>query len=167
MPEPPLISEYARAFLAPEAAVVQHVLYHIDNSDLFVLVSAVRALSIAAALPLVDASLAREHLTLTAADHVDHHVPADRADELVDNFSVLFDRIVGTESLRIVADFGFDDALDFSAHVGYELYRALLALLLVCGRGDSDPWMGLIVEACLRNRIVRVDHSSSYGLLLS
>ena len=92
------------------------------------LVSAVRALSIATTLPLIDASLASKHLALTAADHVDHHIPADRADELVDNFSVLIDHVVGSESLCVVADFGFDDALDFSAHVCYELYRALLAL---------------------------------------
>ena len=111
------------------------------------LVSAVRALPVATAFPLVDASLASEHLTLTAADHVDHHIPADRADKLVDDFSVFVDYIVRPETLCIVADFSFDYALDFSAHVCYELYRAILALLLVCNRGNSNPWSGLVVEA--------------------
>ena len=69
---PPLVGKYCHTLFALESSIVEHILDHVDNSYFFKLIPAMRAMSIATTLPLVDAGLARQHLALTAADHVDH-----------------------------------------------------------------------------------------------
>ena len=68
----PLVCEYTRTLFAFESYVIQHVLYHIYDSNVFEFVSAMRTQSVATALPLVDTALARKHFALTTTDHILH-----------------------------------------------------------------------------------------------
>ena len=90
----PLVCENLRALFAPESCVVEHVFYHVDNPNFFEFVSAVGAVAVAPTFPLVDAALASENLTLTAADHVLHDVPANGANKLFNLLAVLIDDII-------------------------------------------------------------------------
>ena len=117
MSVPSLISEYGTTLLALESSIVEHVFHHVDYSDFFMLIAAVRALPVASALPFVDATFAGEHLALATTDHVDHHVPTNWANELVNYLFMLVDHIIWTQSFSIVTDFTFNNTLDFLTYV--------------------------------------------------
>ena len=85
-------------------------------------------MSIAAALPLIDAAFACKHFALTATDHILHYISTDWADKLLDLFTMLFYDIVCRESFSAAADFVLYDALDLGAYIRHEFYCAFLCL---------------------------------------
>ena len=125
---PSLVGEDARTFLASKSCVVEHILDHIDDSYFFKLSPTMRAMSIAATLPLVNAALTCKYFTLTATDHILHHISTDWADELLTLLLMLFDCVIYGESFRAIANFIFDYALDLRAYICYKFNRAFLSL---------------------------------------
>ena len=137
---PPLISKYGGTLLALESRVIKHVLDHVDNSNLFKFVPAMRTKPIAAAFPLVDATLACEHLALTTADHILHHISADRTNKLVNLLPMLLNHIVRSESLGVIANFVFDYALNLCTYVGDKFGCAVLGFSCsLCNRRYAYP----------------------------
>ena len=156
---PPLVCKDGRTLLALKSSIVEHIFDHVDNSYFFMLVPAMRAMSIAATFPFVDAALACKYLTLTAADHILHHVSTDRTDKLLDLLLVLFYCIVGRQPFSVIANFIFNYALDLCAYVRYEFDRAFLCLChLLCNRCYSYPCQCLFISHNLRSRHIRIDH---------
>ena len=145
-----LVGENLRALFAPESCVVEHVFYHVDDPDFFEFVSAVGAVAVAPAFPLVDAALASENLTLTAADHVLHDVPANGANELFNLLTVLIDDIIRSESLSRAGDLLLSDALDQSTNALDKLHSPLFGLLnFLCHWGNADPSQGVFISCWL------------------
>ena len=124
------------------------------------LISTMRTMSIATTLPFCNTALASKYFTLTAADHILHHIPTDWTDEFLNLFSMLIYYVISCEPFSVVADFILNYALDLSAYICDKFYSTFLCLShLLSYRCYANPGQWLFIPySSLCPWHVRIDH---------